>query len=335
MPGDRSHNPDDISDLSIEDLFAEAVAAVESISTGEIELETDLEDHGAPEEDDEIADIGLELEVELELSDGPEAALPAPEPEPDHQEEERAQRRREERRAKLKNRIEDLERKRDEARAENKSLRAEAIRLKATNQRLRERLDRLQGQNDNLEDARQNAEQQASRFRDARRRLTEDLQHLQERRRQEVAEQKRHGQAPTILAILPVLDHLQMAIDHAGAEPEKIVSGVEMVISQFNGVLRRLGVQRVEAAAGTPFQPELHEAMLHAPTDAVESGRIFQEISAGYSLNGRLLRAARVSVATALSAEPSAPAPPLSAAPEAESAQEDHPVLVEDGPLEE
>lgn len=331
MPGDRPQNKDDISDLSIEDLFAEAVAAVESISTAGIEVEAELEDFNDPEED---SGLELELDLDLDLEEGLESALQAPEPDR-HEEEERAQKKRDERRAKLKHRIDELERKRDEAIAEGKSLRSEGIRFKANNQRLRERLDRLQAQNEALEDARQSAEQQLSRFRDAQRRQSEDLRHLQERRRQELVEQKRHGQAPTIQAVLPVLDHLQMAIDHAGAEPEKIVRGIEMVISQFNGILRRLGVVRVGADSGAPFQPELHEAMLHTPTDAVDVGHIVQEISAGYSLNGRLLRAARVSVAAALAAE-SSDSPQLPKAdPESESAQERPAISAQDGLQEE
>jgi molecular chaperone GrpE len=108
-----------------------------------------------------------------------------------------------------------------------------------------------------------------------------------------------------------------------------------MVISQFNGVLRRLGVVRVDAASGAPFQPELHEAMLHTPTDVIDVGHIVQEISAGYSLNGRLLRAARVSVAAALAAESSDSPQLLEADPESESAQEGPAVSAQDGLQEE
>ncbi|MFT5681085.1 MAG: molecular chaperone GrpE [Myxococcota bacterium] len=287
MSGDRTRSkagnptPDD-SMLSIEDLFAEAVAAVESISSSEVEL--------AP---DSSPPPGVE-ELEIDISE------PEPEPEPSISEEEiRLLEKRAARRAKLKNRMTELERARDEAIEERATLRTETIRLKATNQRLRERLDRLQSQNEDLEDARQTADQHATRVRDAQRRLAEDLRHLQERRRQEQEEQKQHGQAPAILATLPILDHLQMAFDHAAAEPEQIIQGVEMVIGQFHGVLRRLGVERIDCAPGAAFMPELHEAMLHTPTGAVPVGHIVQEISAGYNLNGRLLRAARVSVAAA------------------------------------
>ena len=288
MPGERPSK----ADLSIEDLFAEAVAAVESISS-EVELEvTPGDDAEASIEIDIGADIGADA-VDLSALLTPEIS----------EAESRALEKRAARKAKLKNRIADLESARDEAQEASRALRAEGIRLKASNQRLRERLDRLQSQNDNLEDARQSAEQQVVRFRDAYRKSTRDLQHFQERRRQEQLDLKLHGQSPSILAVLPVLDHLQMAIDHASAEPQQIVSGIEMVISQFHGVLRRLGVKRVEASPGTPFQPELHEAMLYTPTAEIPAGHILQEISTGYELNGRLIRAARVSVAANVSEE--------------------------------
>ena len=290
MPGEQSPNkPDDIG-LSIEDLFAEAVAAVEAISvTDTVALETSA------------AAGGMEIDVQFGETE------PAPEPVVD-EEVSLALEKRASRRAKLKNRLSELERTRDEAVEQGKTLRTESIRLKATNQRLRERLDRLQTQNDNLNDARQTAEQQVVRFHDAHRKTTDDLKHFQERRRQEKIDQKRHGQSPTICAVLPVLDHLEMAIAHANAEPEKILQGVQMVISQFQGVLRRLGAQRVPSQTGDQFQPELHEAMLHTPSTEVEVGHILQEISSGYTLNGRLLRAARVSVAAAVASSP-APIP--------------------------
>jgi molecular chaperone GrpE len=327
VSGDRTRSKADggkSSDiaLSIEDLFAEAVAAVESISSGEITLDA--------------GDTEPSMELDVEVS------LPEVDPEPSIQEESRAQEARAARRAKLKGRLTELERARDEAMEESETLRAEVIRLKATNQRLRERLDRLQSQNDTLEDARQSAEQQAIRYRDAHRNAADDLSHFQERRRQELTELKLHGQAPAIIATLPVLDHLQLAIEHAGAEPEKIVQGVEMVISQFHGVLRRLGVQRIDCEPGSPFQPELHDAMMHTPTDAIPVGHIVQEISAGYSLNGRLIRAARVSVAAAPSqttmiSEPSIDAPltDIDTEPEFAPAQEEHLFTIPPDQLEE
>ncbi|MDG1478435.1 MAG: nucleotide exchange factor GrpE [Myxococcota bacterium] len=290
--------------MSIEDLFAEAVAAVESISSDEIELEVEPG-----------AEAGGEDEVELDIE--------VSEPESDTSEEEsRLQEQRASRKAKLKARMAELERSRDEATERGDALRTETIRLKATNQRLRERLDRLQSQNDSLEDARRTAEQQISRSREAQHRSKEDLQHLQERRRQEQNEQKQFGQAPAILATLPILDHLQMAIDHAAAEPGQIIKGVEMVIAQFHGVLRRLGVQRIECKPGDAFMPKLHDAMLHTPSDSVPVGHIVQEISAGYSLNGRLIRASRVSVAAEAPTEPlQEPLNTLDTAPESSLAQ--------------
>ena len=67
----------------MEDLFAEAVAAVESIANSSGEVEIDLEDTSAAVDAASPADSALELELELDLSDAPEAVLPPPGPEPD------------------------------------------------------------------------------------------------------------------------------------------------------------------------------------------------------------------------------------------------------------
>ena len=285
--------PDNAND--IEALFAEAIAAVESVSAPpplEVELDTG-QDLDAPLDDPPPE----EIEIDLELPGPPvEEEPPAEErvEEPEAVDD----------RSALYERIATLERERDRALRDARKQRRDAVRVKAANQRLRERLDRLQGQMEFLREARQTAEHHAERLQKAHKQLSADLTRLTERRRQEKADQQEHGQAPAILAMLPVLDHLELATQHASADPHMILQGVQMVVAQFNSALLRLGVTRVTASVGDRFQPEIHDAMLHTPTDEVKAGHIVQEIAAGYSLRGRLLRAARVSVAAPLPADP-------------------------------
>jgi len=179
--------------------------------------------------------------------------------------------------------------------------RREALkRLRTQHQRLRERLERVEEARRLAEDAYRDAEQEIDQLGEEKETLLEQLSHLRERRRQEKMQQRKHGQAPAILAVLPVLDHLQMATQHASADPQKILQGVEMVVAQFRSALHHLGVQRVPASRNAEFLPEIHEAMMHIPTADVPTGQIVEEIASGYTLNGRLLRAARVSVAAPL-----------------------------------
>lgn len=184
-------------------------------------------------------------------------------------------------------------------------LRKEVLRLRAEKQRSRDRLDTLKQQLRQLEEARLSVDSHNKQLQEASNRYALQLQHIQVRRKQEKEEQLKFGHSNAVTAILPVIDHLQMAMKHAAADPQDILNGVQMVLSQFESALSSVGVTAIPSAPGTPFDPSVHEAFLHVPTDTFPERTIFEQITAGYSLNGRLLRAARVSVA----APPPAPAP--------------------------
>ncbi len=97
--------------------------------------------------------------------------------------------------------------------------------------------------------------------------------------------------------LLPVLDNLERAVDHAKESgPEgypALIEGLEHVITQFRQVLEKHGVEEVPGE-GERFDPNVHEAMLQVPGE--ESGRVHQVFEKGYRLKGRLLRPAKVSV---------------------------------------
>jgi molecular chaperone GrpE len=63
------------------------------------------------------------------------------------------------------------------------------------------------------------------------------------------------------------------------------------------GALTKSGVEQLDPV-GEPFDPNLHEAMTMQPSDSAEPGSVLTVIQKGYQLNGRLLRPARVIVAT-------------------------------------
>lgn len=100
--------------------------------------------------------------------------------------------------------------------------------------------------------------------------------------------------------LLPVLDHLHMAIAAAGdALSGPFGQGVNLIHQQLNEVLARHGLQPV-ATVGQPFDPNTMEAIARAePTDDVPDGHVIEEFRRGYQLNGKLLRASQVKVAQA------------------------------------
>lgn len=106
------------------------------------------------------------------------------------------------------------------------------------------------------------------------------------------------GNERILLAILPFLDNLERAISQAeGAEAaDAFVSGVRMTYDQLLAELRKFGLEQIDAV-GKVFDPNLHEAIARVATDAEAENTVTAEARKGYLLNGRLLRAAQVTVA--------------------------------------
>ena len=171
--------------------------------------------------------------------------------------------------------------------------------------RLKERVQRSEQLVANARSGRAAAEARVEELDAAIARMEAERERLRERRRRELEDARQHGLAPTLKELLPVLDHLEMAVAHASAEPDKLVEGVRMIVGQFGRALEARGVDRVDASAGTPFDPERHEALQRVESAAHPPGSVLDELRAGYTLNGRLLRAARVTVV----APPAAPPP--------------------------
>lgn len=101
--------------------------------------------------------------------------------------------------------------------------------------------------------------------------------------------------------LLAVADSLSMGLEAAdSASAERLVEGTEATLKLLNQVFERFGVVVVDPV-GAPFDPEFHEALTMQPAADAEPGSVLTVVQRGYTLNGRLLRPARVVVA----AEPS------------------------------
>lgn len=129
-------------------------------------------------------------------------------------------------------------------------------------------------------------------------RLAADFENFKRRKAQELADSGRYRNEDAARALLPVLDNLRRAVEHApeaGAE-EFFVHGLELVVREFETALERLGVQRI-SAVGEPFDPAVHEAIGGEESDDVEHDTVMAELVPGYRLHDRLLRPAVVRVA--------------------------------------
>lgn len=128
------------------------------------------------------------------------------------------------------------------------------------------------------------------------RRALADLDNLRKRAARDVAAQRADERVRVASELLPVLDNLDLALEHAAADPGGIVEGVRAVRDQAVGVLARLGFPR-DDEVGVPFDPARHEAVsVVAGTDAPD-GTVVQVLRPGYGDAGRQLRPAAVVVA--------------------------------------
>ena len=127
-----------------------------------------------------------------------------------------------------------------------------------------------------------------------------DVENLKRRAAREREETVRYANASVLKDMLPIIDNLERAVEHArgGGNGRTLADGVALVLKSLLDVLERHGVTRI-AAKGEPFDPAHHEAMAHVETAEHEPNRVIEEHQPGYRLNDRLLRPALVSVAKA------------------------------------
>lgn len=134
-------------------------------------------------------------------------------------------------------------------------------------------------------------------------RLAADFENFRRRKNQEVADRSRYASEDAARALLPVLDNLRRAVAHAADDgtAERFVSGLELVVREFEAALEKLGVQPIEAV-GQPFDPSLHEAIGGEESADVDVDTVVDEVQRGYRLHDRLLRPSLVRIAHASAA---------------------------------
>ncbi|MBM9509200.1 nucleotide exchange factor GrpE [Actinacidiphila acididurans] len=128
------------------------------------------------------------------------------------------------------------------------------------------------------------------------RRALADLDNLRKRYARELPREREAERSRVAAAFLPVVDNLELALAHAGADdPGAIVSGVRAVRDQAVEVLRSLGYPRYEET-GVPFDPEQHEVVSVVDEPDTAPGTVVRVLRPGYGEPGRRLRPAAVAV---------------------------------------
>lgn len=121
-----------------------------------------------------------------------------------------------------------------------------------------------------------------------------DIENMRRRQERERSDLLKYGTEKLLQDLLPVLDSLDKAMASQGGDSNPILEGIKMVQKQFSGVLENHGLKAIEAA-GKAFDPNVHQAIQRVEHD-VDTDTVKDEYQKGYSLNGRLVRPAMVSV---------------------------------------
>ena len=124
--------------------------------------------------------------------------------------------------------------------------------------------------------------------------LQADMDNFRKRQRRQAEEASDKERERLLRLFLPVVDNLSRALNHNGTEDDNLRQGVELTHRELMRVLGSEGVTQIETV-GQPFDPSYHEALAIISSDAAPD-TIVQEVEAGYTLNDKLLRPAKVIV---------------------------------------
>jgi molecular chaperone GrpE len=152
---------------------------------------------------------------------------------------------------------------------------------------------------DKLQKELEKVEQERDKYLDLAARSRAEFENYQKRVQRDRELERKYAFGPLGSELLPILDNLERAIQAGkqAGETGPLVQGVAMVQTQFLDLLKRNGITPIEAA-GKPFDPNVHQAVMQQPAADLEPNTIVQVIEKGFMNQDRVLRPAKVIVST-------------------------------------
>jgi molecular chaperone GrpE len=128
-------------------------------------------------------------------------------------------------------------------------------------------------------------------------RAVAELENYRKRAAREKADSIKFGNENIIKDILPLVDSMDRALQHADGYgySDSFKKGLKLLQDQLLGCLGKHGVQQIECVDKT-FDPNIHEAVFQVDAGAHEDNKVVEELEKGYRLHERLLRPAKVSI---------------------------------------
>lgn len=123
-----------------------------------------------------------------------------------------------------------------------------------------------------------------------------DMENLKRRLKTEHENTLKFMMQEMVMDLLPIVDNLERALSQeTNEEVKSFLKGFDMITTQLVEVLRKNGVEAIEAV-GQPFDPNFHQAIMMTQDENFESGVITEELQKGYKMKDRVIRASLVKV---------------------------------------
>src|ERR1700682_3613170 len=137
------------------------------------------------------------------------------------------------------------------------------------------------------------------RFRDLALRSQADFENYKKRSAREKEEAIKYANSSMLERLIAIVDNFELGLEAARAEGEKspVFSGMSMVLKQLMDFLTEQGLQPIDAT-GQKFDPNLHEAIAHEPSEQFPEGVVIRQTRRGYRMKNRLLRPSSVVVSS-------------------------------------
>ncbi|MDQ7002377.1 MAG: nucleotide exchange factor GrpE [Ghiorsea sp.] len=140
------------------------------------------------------------------------------------------------------------------------------------------------------------AQQEVADLQDKLLRQHAEMENVRKRTQREVVDARKFAVEKFATALLDVVDNLERAVETEEGNEAAVREGVALTLEAWHKVANKFELERIDAV-GQTFDPHYHEALSKMPSDEAENTVIAQH-AAGYTLNGRLIRAAKVLVSS-------------------------------------
>lgn len=123
-----------------------------------------------------------------------------------------------------------------------------------------------------------------------------EMENLRRRTTKEVADARKFAVERFATSLLDVVDNLERALEVEEGNEEAVRDGVQLTLDAWHKVMGNFKIERIDAT-GEAFDPHQHEALSKMPNE-LDEGIVIAQHCAGYTLNGRLIRPAKVLVSS-------------------------------------